>query len=93
MACFDPERVFNLSQSSQGTQRKDLDRLKGARSGGPDDLHRVHGEPSRAEISSPISCRGGLSKYFQAICQHQMIHFPNSESFVDSSEPEGAGER
>jgi hypothetical protein len=108
VACFDPKRVFNLSpqydaphlrgrQSSQGTQRKALDRLKGPRSRGPDDLHRENGEPSRAEISSPLSCRGGLSKYFQAICQHQLIHFPNSESFVGSSDPEelrrGAGEK
>jgi len=30
---------------------------------GPDDLHRENGEPSRVEIISSISRRGGLSTY------------------------------
>jgi len=37
-----PPRV--AKHCGQGAQRKALDRLKGPRSGGPDDLHRENGE-------------------------------------------------
>ena len=53
-------RQAELTERSE----KSFGSLRNPAQRGPDDLHRENGEPSRVEISSLISRRGGLSKYF-----------------------------